>query len=126
MLTNRRHASRRTVGFYLDQYVDDDAFRCFSNNLSTSGMYMERVASPLHRHRDIVQLEMALPGCNDSIWTSGRVIYDSVGGLFHGTAVHFLAMARKHKRLLNDFLAHASLEPVSKFPLPASVLLSLQ
>lgn len=108
MLTNRRQARRTDVGFYLDQYVDEEAFRCFSNNLSTSGMYMERVASPLHRHRDVVQLEMTLPGCNDSIWTSGRIIYDHVGGLFHGTAVHFLAMASKHRRLLHDFLVEQS------------------
>ena len=108
MLTNRRQASRSTLGFYLDQYVDDDAFRCFSSNLSTSGVYMERVASTLHRHHDIVQLEMPLPGCNDSIWASGRVIYDRFGGLFHGTAVQFLAMARSHKRLLNEFLIEQS------------------
>jgi c-di-GMP-binding flagellar brake protein YcgR len=104
MQTNRRRAQRSPIGFYVDQYVEDEAFRCFTSNLSVGGVYMERVASSLHRRRNIVQMEMTLPGCNESIWTSGNVIYDRVGGLFHGTAVRFLAMAGKHERLLHDFL----------------------
>lgn len=104
MPSNRRLAQRSSVGFYVDQYVEDEGFRCFSSNVSTGGIYVTRVASPFVRQNALVQMEMNLPGCNESIWTSGAIVYDRVEGLFHGSAVRFVAMARKHERLLQDFL----------------------
>jgi hypothetical protein len=49
-------------------------------------------------------VELPLPDTNDAIWAKGEVVYDNFDSLFHGTAIRFTAMARKHQRLLRDWL----------------------
>jgi hypothetical protein len=70
-------------------------------------MFMERLAAPLRRTNNVVQLEIPLPTTSDSIWAKGEVVYDRIDALFHGTAVRFTGMARRHEQLLRDWL-HAS------------------
>lgn len=110
MHAERRRTPRCPAAFYVDQYIDDEAYRCFTSNLSEGGLYMERVLSPLHRTQPIVQLDVSLPGCTDTIWASGQVMHDHMHGLFHGSAVRFVAMAQKHKRLLRDYLLEQQLK----------------
>jgi hypothetical protein len=104
MTSNRRRSERHPVGFYVEQLIDDAPHRCFTSDLSSIGMFVERIASPLDRHCNRVQLEIPLPNTSDSIWASGEVIYDRFDALFHGTAVQFTGMARAHQRLLREWL----------------------
>lgn len=104
MSTNRRRSERLPVGFYVDQYVNDDPHRCFTTDLSALGMYVERLVEPLSRKCNVVQLEISLPDTSDSIWARGEVVYDRFDSLFHGTAIHFTGMARTHQRLIRDWL----------------------
>ena len=101
---NRRRLPRLPVGFYVDQFVDDAAHRCFTSDLSPSGLYMERVAEPLQRRSAIVQLEIPLPNTGDALWAKAEVVYDRIDALFHGTAVRFTGMARGHQKLLREWL----------------------
>jgi hypothetical protein len=107
MTRNRRRSERLPVGFYVDQIISDDPHRCFTTDLSAIGMFMERLAAPLRRRNNVVQLEIPLPATSDSIWAKGEVIYDRFDALFHGTAVRFTGMARVHQRLLCEWL-HAT------------------
>jgi hypothetical protein len=107
MPCNRRRSERIPVGFYVDQIISDDPHRCFTTDLSAIGLFMERLAAPLRRTNNIVQLEIPLPTTSDSIWAKGEVIYDRFDALFHGTAVRFTGMARSHQRLLREWL-HAT------------------
>lgn len=105
MLRNRRRTVRVPVGFYINQYVGDDTtHRCFTTDLSDSGLYMERPVSPIQRTSNIVQLELQLPDSDDTIWACGRVVYDRFDPLFHGTAIHFTGMAERHRRWLGRWL----------------------
>jgi hypothetical protein len=104
MSTNRRRSERLPVGFYVDQYVNDDPHRCFTTDLSALGLYVERLVEPLSRKCGVVQLEISLPDTSDSIWAKGEVVYDRFDSLFHGTAIHFTGMARMHQRLIRDWL----------------------
>ena len=104
MPKNRRRSERHSVGFYVDQFVNDEPFRCFTTDLSAIGMYMERPVQAINRSSKIVQLEIKLPRSSDSIWTVGEVIYDRLDSIFHGTAVSFTAMARAHRRWLCEWL----------------------
>jgi hypothetical protein len=108
MTYNRRLSERVPVGFYVEQIISDDPQRCFTTDLSTVGLYMERLAQPLERSSNVVQLEIPLPKTNDSIWAKGEVIYDRFDALFHGTAVRFTGMARSHRRLLGEWLREAA------------------
>ena len=104
MSDNRRRSERVPVGFYVDQYINDEAQRCFTTDLSCIGLYMERLVEPLERKSNVVQLEVSLPGENDSIWARGEVVYDRFDSLFHGTAVRFTGMPRVHQRMLREWL----------------------
>lgn len=103
-LGNRRRSERHAVGFYVDQFVNDEPYRCFTTDLSSIGMYMERPVRPINRCSKFVQLEIKLPRSNDAIWALGEVIYDRLDSLFHGTAVSFSAMAHRHRRWLCEWL----------------------
>lgn len=106
MSSERRQADRIPVGIYVQQVVEDDLHRCFTTSLSSSGLFMERTAAPLDRGSSIVQIEIPLPGESDSLWTKARIVYDCIDSIFHGTAVHFEAMAGGHQRLLDEWIAY--------------------
>jgi len=104
MSNNRRRAERLPVGFYVDQVVGNDLHRCFTTDLSSLGIFVERVAEPLRRSSSIVQLEIPLPEVNETLWAKGEVVYDRIDSLFHGSAIRFAGMARAHERMLRDWL----------------------
>ena len=104
MHQNRRRSQRTPVGFYVDQIIDDAPYRCFMTDMSAIGIYVERLAEPLQRSSNLVQLEIGLPDGSDSIWASGEVVYDRFDALFHGTAIEFRGMARKHQRMIREWL----------------------
>ena len=108
MPKNRRRSERHSVGFYVDQFVNDEPFRCYTTDLSTIGLYMERPVQAINRSSKFVQLEIKLPRSSDSIWALGEVIYDRLDSIFHGTAVCFTAMARTHRRQLCEWLHESS------------------
>jgi len=100
---NRRTAARIPVGFYIEQFIEDEPHRSFLSDLSASGLYMERPFDVLSRRSNVVQVELPLPG-EETLWAKCEVIYDRFDSLFHGTAVRFTGMARKHQRLLREWL----------------------
>jgi len=104
MSDERRRADRIPVGFYVRQMVDGEPHRCFTTNLSTRGLFVERVLAPMERKSTVVQIEVPLPGSTDTLWTRGEVVYDRFERLFHGTAIRFTGMANKHRRMLRSFL----------------------
>ena len=104
MPRNRRRCERHAVGFYVDQFVNDEPHRCFTTDLSSMGLYLERPVQAINRSSKFVQLEIKLPRSSDSIWALGEVIYDRLDSAFHGTAVCFTAMARQQRRFLCEWL----------------------
>jgi len=107
-MKTRRRSERVNVGFYVDQYINDDPHRCFTTDLSGIGIYMERLVEPLERCSNVVQMEIKLPDEDETIWARGEVVYDRFDSLFHGTAVHFTGMARVHQRMLREWLRETS------------------
>ena len=49
-------------------------------------------------------LELELPGTSEVIWASAEPRFHSVGAQTHFSGLHFLAMARKHERLIRDYV----------------------
>lgn len=104
MKSERRRSQRFPVGFYMTQIINNYPHRCFTTDLSAIGLYVERLVEPFERNTNIVQLELPLPSTGEAIWAKGEVIYDSINSVFHGSAIRFLAMARKHQRLIREWL----------------------
>ena len=49
-------------------------------------------------------LEFELPGTGEIIWAGAECRFDAVGSDFHLTGLRFTAMARKHERLIRDYV----------------------
>jgi hypothetical protein len=104
MNSDRRRSQRFPVGFQIQQIVDDEPRDCFLTDLSSIGLYAERMVEPFERNSNIVQVELPLPDTGDSLWAKGEIVYDCIDPLFHGSAIRFTAMARKHQRMLREWL----------------------
>jgi len=104
MTDNRRRSQRTPVGFYVEQFIDDAPHRCFTTDMSSIGIYLERLAEPFQRNSNLVQLQIGLPGGAETIWASGEIVYDRLDPLFHGTAIQFRGMARRDQRQVREWL----------------------
>jgi hypothetical protein len=112
---DRRSRDRVPIQVPCTELVGERMHRALSANLSPTGLYVDRVFGAglerlqLGREDRRVQLEFELPATNESIWALGEICHDDVSNArgratVHGTGVHFLTMARKHERLIEDFV----------------------
>lgn len=103
MDSERRSALRVPAEIYLTQYVDDEPYRCFTVDVSATGLHVNKLIDTIWRRTSIVQVELPLPG-GDSIWAMGNVQYDAFDPFFHSMGVRLVEMARKHRRMLDEFV----------------------
>jgi hypothetical protein len=109
----RREQDRVPLSLMLNELVGDDLHRAMAVNVSPTGFYLDRLFRPrqlqLGREDRTVQLEFTLPESTESIWALAEVCHDDLSETrdalaVHGTGVRFTAMARKHERILHDFV----------------------
>ena len=104
-------ASDRRMGFrvpseiFLNQYISDQPYRVMAENISESGILLNRVKAtgPLQEHQRVVGLEFELPGTGETIWARGEICYQGKDSYFLTDGVRFTAMPRIHARLLRDY-----------------------
>jgi hypothetical protein len=101
---DRRHAERQPVGFYIDQWKDEELLRYFVTDLSPSGLYFESPRERVRHTQRVLSLEIPLPDVPAAIWASAEVVYERVDALFHGRGVRFTAMSEHHALCLRDWL----------------------
>jgi len=77
---NRRADNRLRLQLYLNEYVKDREYRALATDISE------------------------LPGTNELIWAAAEPRFDAVGADFHVSGLRFRGMARKHQRLLRDYV----------------------
>jgi len=100
----RRYAPRVRVELFLNQFIRDRWFRSLATDLSPTGLRLQKLVEqriPLSR---IVGLEFQLPGTEEVIWASAEPRFDEVDEYFQVSGLTFVHMARKHERLLHDFI----------------------
>jgi hypothetical protein len=111
----RRDRDRVPLQLLLNEYVGDQMHRAMTTNVSPTGLYLDRIFGQgldrlqLGREDRQVQLEFTLPETTEVIWALGEIRHDDVGVareqmMVHGTGVRFTAMARKHERMIHDFV----------------------
>jgi hypothetical protein len=103
-LQDRRYGDRVPLEMYLNAYVRDRPQRGFTVNLSECGLYLNTLNRTALAPFTPVGVELALPGIPETIWAGGLVCHDAVDEYFCGKGIRFVAMARRHLRLLHDFL----------------------
>ena len=111
----RRGSVRVPLGVYANEAVGEDLLRAFATDVSPAGIYVERVPGAserlLHRWGERVQIEVPLPGLGETIWAAARVIHDRTGGLYHGTALRFTGMAKRHREAVLAYVYDARRAP---------------
>jgi hypothetical protein len=102
MQVNRRLDSRVSLEMYLNTYVADRPYRAVTVNVSEHGLYLNSLSRTPLPAGTPVGVELTLPG--DTIWAAGQLCFDEMDRYFYGTGVRFVAMARRHARMLHEFL----------------------
>jgi hypothetical protein len=102
--SDRRGDTRVRTEMFLNQYVREQPYRALATNVSPNGLFVQKLALPKTRHSPSVGLEFELPGTGEIIWARAECRFDSVASDFHLTGLRFTAMARKHERLIRDYV----------------------
>jgi c-di-GMP-binding flagellar brake protein YcgR len=101
---NRRTDKRLRLQLYLNEYIKDREFRALATDISESGLSIQKLTEPVVPHAAVVGIELELPGTNELIWAAAEPRFDAVGSDFHVSGLRFRGMARKHQRLLRDYV----------------------
>jgi hypothetical protein len=104
LASDRRADGRIRTEMFLNQYVREQPYRALATNLSPTGLFLQKLVMPTTRHAPSVGLEFELPGTGEVIWAGAECRFDAVGSDFHLTGLRFTAMARKHERLIRDYV----------------------
>jgi c-di-GMP-binding flagellar brake protein YcgR len=100
---DRRLGFRVPMEIFLNEYVQDRAHRALTVNISDTGLYVNKVLTPLQRASRVVGLEFELPGTGETIWARGEIAHDALDDYFHGQGIRFTGMAKLHARMLREY-----------------------
>jgi hypothetical protein len=101
----RRSDPRIRVEIFLNQYIRDQPFRALALNLSPTGLRVQKLSQSggIPRSR-VLSVELELPGTGEVLWARAESRFDSLDEDFHTSGLTFTGMARKHEKLLRDFV----------------------
>jgi hypothetical protein len=103
---NRRTEPRIALQMFLNQYVQDNPYRCLATNVSPNGLYVNslpNLVTPKRKTR-VLGLEFELPGTSEVIWARGEVRFDANDPYFKCTGIEITGIANSHQRLLRDYV----------------------
>ena len=100
---DRRLAPRLPLRTYMNQYVRDVPYKALALDVSEAGLAIRKPTERIP-HARVVGLELELPGTSEVIWASAEPRFHAVGAQTHFSGLHFIGMARKHERLIRDYV----------------------
>ena len=89
---------------FFTQYIQEHPYRSLAVNVSEHGLAAQRLVEPSARHARVVAIEFELPGTGEVIWAKAETQFEAIGRDFHRAGIRFLAMARRHERLVREFV----------------------
>jgi len=101
---NKRFAPRFPVQANLNEYIRDRPSPAVALDVSVAGLSIRKPIAPRVHHAGVIALEVELPGTGEAIWASAAPRFHAVGPQFQLSGLLFLDMARKHRRLLHDYI----------------------
>src|SRR5262245_8861236 len=114
--SERRQQARVAVHMRLYEVVGDRPLRSTAVDISEQGLAVWRVAPPRVQRGQAVALELALPGAGETIWAQAITEFESFRAGVHRAGLRFVGMARRHERLLRDFLVDRRLRALEPRP----------
>jgi hypothetical protein len=101
---DRRGNRRVNLDMFFNQYIRDEPVRTLAVNVSEHGLAAQRLVERTTRHARVVAVEFELPGTGEIIWARGETQFERIDRDFHRAGIRFVAMARKHERLVREFV----------------------
>jgi hypothetical protein len=101
---NRRLSPRLRMRVFMNEYVGDDPCQALARDLSETGLALLKLPVTAATPTNIVTLEVALPGTNETIWAAAQPRFESLGPDYQVSGLRFVSMARKHERLIRDYV----------------------
>jgi hypothetical protein len=101
---NRRLAQRLRMRVFLNEYVADNPCQAIVRDVSETGLSLVKLPARTLPPVDVVTLEVELPGTNETIWASAQPRFESLNRDYQVSGLRFVSMARKHERLIRDYL----------------------
>jgi hypothetical protein len=104
-LDNRRLTPRLRLQVVLNEYVWDRPYRALAMDFSEAGLSIRKPTAAAIPFAKMVALEVVLPGTNETIWASAEPKFEDFGrDNIHVSGLRFVSMARKHERLIHDYV----------------------
>jgi c-di-GMP-binding flagellar brake protein YcgR len=112
---DRRLARRVSLDMFFNQYIQDHPVRSLAVNVSEHGLAAQRLVERTTRHARVVAIEFELPGTGEIIWAKGETQFEAIDRDFHRAGIRFLAMARRHERLVREFVWDRRLRALARW-----------
>jgi hypothetical protein len=101
---DRRLNGRVTLDLFFNQYIQDQPVRSLAVNVSEHGLAAHRLLERSSNRARVVGIEFELPGTGEVIWAKGETQFEAIDRDFHRAGIRFVAMARRHERLVREFV----------------------
>lgn len=100
----RREYLRAEVNVFVNEDLDTGAMLARARDISEAGMRYSKPSGPVRRTRPEVRLEFCLPGCEDPVQTTGKVVYDYLDDQVHSTSVSFTALDAADAKRIRQYV----------------------
>lgn len=101
---DRRLNGRVALDMFFNQYIQDHPIRALAVDVSEHGLAAQRLVDRVRPRTSVVAVEFELPGTGEVIWARGETQFERIDRDFHRAGIRFVAMARKHERLIREFV----------------------
>jgi hypothetical protein len=112
---DRRVNDRVALDMFFNQYIQDHPVRSLAVNVSEHGLAAHRLVERVSPHSRVVSIEFELPGTGEVIWARGETQFESIGRDIHRAGLRFVAMARRHERLIREFVWDRRLRTMARW-----------
>jgi hypothetical protein len=115
---NRRQAQRLRMRVFMNEYVADRPCEAIARDVSETGLALLKLPERTLPSVDVVALELELPGTNETIWAAAQPRFESLTADYQISGLRFVSMARKHERLIRDYVRERRQRLARLFTLP--------
>jgi hypothetical protein len=104
MQVENRLDGRRNVDMFLNKFIGDEPFMVRASDISTTGIYLNKLIEPDLPEGTMVSLEFMLPNSNEVIWARGTVMRETRRWGAEGEGIWFTILPTHFRRMIEEFV----------------------
>lgn len=105
-----RKSPRVPMDAWVNKFIDGTPYLCRATDISVDGLYVGALLEPASGPANSapVGLQFQLPGFEEVIYAEGEVVRLQGRRMTHGHGIRFTHLARRHRALIEQFVATRS------------------